>query len=465
MKFVDRAAELAFLERHFESNGSELIVIWGRRRVGKTRLLQEFARGHPLAYHLSVRTTAQDELGRLSTRLADFFDDDLLRAQPLTSYQALFAYLAGRPAPFGLVLDEFPYLVEASPELPSLLQAAWDERLSASGIKLILCGSSMAMMERSLLAPSAPLCGRRSGQWKVEPFGPAEVAEMLDQKLVQALETFAVVGGVPMYLEQLDPRADLGTNIRERILRKGELLYDEVGFLLRQELRQPRVYQAILAAIAQGAKKVAELGSKTGLDKANLSRYLAQLTELNLVRRDVPVTERLPHKSRKGLYRVADPFVRFWYRFVYPNLDLLELLQGDQVFAERIRPRLHQYISTCVEAPLADLFTAGPLSHLVPFQVRHAGRHWSHDAEFDLVLFDETRRQAFVGEVKWSLRPISPRHMGELNKRIQASRVFEDCRLTTALVSRSGFSSEPEATTSEIYVDLSAVDPTPAEPT
>jgi hypothetical protein len=138
--------------------------------------------------------------------------------------------------------------------------------------------------------------------------------------------------------------------------------YDEVGFLLRQELREPRVYQAILAAIAQGAEKIGELGSKTGLDKANLSRYLAQLAELNLVRRDVPVTERLPHKSRKGLHRVA------------------------------------------------DLFTAGPLSHLVPFQVRHAGRHWSRDAEFDLVLFDETRRQAFVGEVKWTRRPISPRH-------------------------------------------------------
>jgi AAA+ ATPase superfamily predicted ATPase len=456
MEFVDRQRELAFLDSHFKSQKAEFLVIWGRRRVGKTALLQSFVAKRPVAYHMAVRTTPADELRRLSARLAEFFADDLLRAQPMGSWEALFAYLAGRKGRFGLVLDEFPYLVEASPELPALLQEAWDTRLSKTGIRLIICGSSISMMERTLFAPSAPLFGRRTGQWKVQPFGPLELGLLLGGSLVERIELFSVIGGVPMYARLFDRRSDLATNIRKRILAKGEVLYEEVPFLLRQELREPRVYQAILAAVAAGAHRFSELSSKTGLNRANLVRYLAQLEELELVRREVPVTEEKPHKSRKGLYRIADPFVRFWYRYVYPNLDRLELQDAGRVLRERVLPDLHGFVAAGVEPILAELFRTGPLKKLVPFRVAHAGRHWSRTEEFDLVLFDQARERALIGEIKWSRKPVHPGLLADLRRRVEASRVFAGMRLTLALVSRSGFSPAPRTRRAERYVDLSA---------
>ncbi len=457
MEFVNRQTELRFLDSHFNRRGPGLLVIWGRRRVGKTALLQNFVEGKPVVFHMAVRTTPTDELRRISSRLAEFFDDDLLRAQPVGSWEALFSYLAGRRGRFGLVLDEFPYLVEASPELPTLLQEAWDNRLSKTGIKLILCGSSISMMERALLAPSAPLFGRRTGQWKVQPFGPPELGLLTGGSLVERIEAFSVIGGIPMYARLFDRRADLATNIRKRILTKGEVLYEEVPFLLRQELREPRVYQAILAAVAAGAHRFSELSSKTGLNRANLVRYLAQLEELELVRREVPVTEEKPHKSRKGLYRIADPFVRFWYRYVYPSLDRLELQDADGVFKERVLPDLHGFIAAGVEPILAELFRSGPLSKLVPFRVAHAGRHWSRTEEFDLVLFDRARERVMVGEVKWSRKPVNPDLLADLRRRVETSRVFSGKRTTLALVSRSGFKPAPRRRPAERYVDLSAV--------
>jgi len=456
MTFVDRKPEMAFLEEHFGRRGAGLLVIWGRRRVGKTALLQNFSAGKPVMYHMAVRTTPSDELRRVSDRLADFFDDDLIRAQPVGTWEALFAYLAGRTGRFGLVLDEFPYLVEASPELPTLLQESWDTRLSKTKIKLILCGSSISMMERALFAPSAPLFGRRTGQWKVQPFGPLELGLLTGGSLVERIETYSVIGGVPMYARLFDQRADLATNILKRILTKGEVLYEEVPFLLRQELREPRVYQAILAAVASGAHRFSELSSKTGLNRANLVRYLAQLEELELVRREIPVTEDKPHKSRKGLYRIAEPFVRFWYRYVYPNLDRLELQDATGVLKERVLPDLHDFIAAGVEPVLADLFRSGPLKKLVPFRVTQAGRHWSRTEEFDMVMFDQARERVMIGEVKWSRKPVHPRLLAELRRRVEASKVFAKKRITLALISRSGFRPVPIKKPSERYVDLSA---------
>ncbi len=456
--FVNRKKELAFLRSHYKTQQAEFLVIWGRRRVGKTLLLQQFAKGLPVLYHMAVRTTPRDELRRLSEQLAEFFDDPLLRSQAMTSWDTMFMYLASKKKKFGLVLDEFPYMVEASTHLPSLLQQAWDLHLSSTRIKLIVCGSSIAMMERTLFAPSAPLFGRRTGQWKVEPFGPVELGKITGGSLVDRIETYSVIGGVPMYARLFDSSASLLENIRDRILSKGEVLYQEVPFLLRQELREPRVYQAILAAISAGAEKFSELSSKTGLERANLTRYLAHLIEIGLVKREVPVTEDKPHKSRKGLYRVSDQFVRFWYNFVFPNLDLLEMGAVQEVIDKRISPKLHDYISRGIEPIMADLLRAGPLSHHVPFKVKFAGRHWSKNEEFDLVLFNEERNSALVGEIKWSRKPIDPRIMSGLRKRLEQTEIFKGVDLTYALVSRNGFQTRPTARKDERYIDLSQVE-------
>lgn len=469
--FVNRSQELSFLLDHLERPGASFLVLWGRRRVGKTTLLRELAHRAealdlPLLYHVGVRTTEPEALRRLSETLALGFNDPLLRVQPLSSWEALFTYLAGRARPFGLLLDEFPYLVECAPSLPTHLQAAWDGALRHTGIKLVLCGSSVAMMERTLLERGAPLHGRRTGQWKVEPFTPADVgalhaAEGARPGLVSVLEAFAVLGGIPLYARQHDPGRSLEETILKRILTRGEPLYEEVPFLLRQELREPRVYQAILSALAGGATSFGELSSKTGLERANLTRYLAQLETLGLLQREIPITEDRPHKSRKGIYRIADPFVRFWYRFVYPHLDRLELGEADAVLGRVVKPALPQYLSQAIEPLLPALFgPRGPsgLVGQVPFVPRFLGRHWSRTAELDLVLLDEGRQRAFIGELKWQRRPLSPGVMADLRGRVAREPALRDLELTYAVLSRSGFTRIPsDAPPDERYLDLGAV--------
>lgn len=441
--FVNRVLEVAFFDGILAGDRAELVLLYGRRRVGKTALLRHVAERAkiPVLYHVAAQTTRAEELGRLSGRMAEFFNDDLLRNQPLGNWEAVWIYV-GRKAvdPLGIMLDEFPYAVEGDSSLPSLLQHAWDQTLQRTRIKLILCGSSISMMERLGLSESGPLYGRRTGQWRLQPFGPEEFGLLWPAaNLADLLETYCVTGGNPMYVSRFEPGATLGENIRSQILRKGSMLYDEVPFLLREEVRDPRVYQAILAAAAGGARRFSELSSKTGLDKAHLTRYLAILSDLGIFNREVPVTERRPEKSRRGLYRVADPFVSFWYRFVFPNRDRLELGESDRVLREEVEPALDAYVSRTVEPHLGALFRTR-WRHLVPFEPAAAGRYWDREREIDWLILDRERRRAVAVEIKWSRRPVhAPRVAAELRAKTAAVPALEGCRVSHVLVSRAGF--------------------------
>lgn len=425
-----------------------MTVLWGRRRVGKTSLLRHFSQGKKILYHVGTLSTEKLALERLSAGAADFFQDPLLAIQPLTSWQAALTYLEQRALnekePWGIMLDEFPYLVESSPALPSLLQASWDSRLKNTGIKVVLCGSSIAMMESLFFSHKAPLYGRRTGQWKVEPFAVLDLGLMHPSRtVVELLELHCVVGGMPMYAERFSSDSTLLESIGREILSKGEVLYGEVPFLLREELREPRVYQSILAAIAGGAHKFGELSSKTGLDGGHLTGYLATLSELGLTRREVPVTEPRPDKSKRGRYQIADPFVRFWYRFVYPNLSRLEMGEVEAVLRGLVAPALHDYVSAHVEEPIAALVRNGPLSRHVPFPVDAVGRHWSATEELDIVALDQEAGQAFVAEVKWSREPVRPGLGADLLRRIEGCQALRGKQIIPALISRSGFTGRP----------------------
>ena len=238
---------------------------------------------------------------------------------------------------------------------------------------------------------------------------------------------------------------------------RGEPLYEEVPFLLREELREPRVYFAVLASLAAGARKFGELSSKVGLDRANLSRYLAVLADLGLVKSGVSVTEPSPDKSRKGLYRIADPFLATWFALVHPHRDELERGLVDEVMESRILPRLHGYISLAVEPVLRELLSSGVAADLVPFRAAHRGRHWSPTAELDIVLLDEARQHAFIAEVKWVRDRASTALLDDLRDRVAREPVFQGMSCTFALVSRSGFAGRRKLASDERLVDLSSM--------
>lgn len=457
--FVDREEELAFFGRAFSRKSAELLILFGRRRVGKTALLQQFVQksAMPILYHVAVQTTVKEELARFSSRLSDFFKDPLPTLHPFETWPGVLEYLGqrAREKPFGWVLDEMPYAVEGERSLPSLLQAAWDGALRRTGIKIVLCGSSIGMMEEIGILPTSPLFGRRTGQWKLEPLNPEALAELWPAKnLADALEVYGILGGCPLYATKFDPGLAVLDNIRDRILTKGEFLYDEVPFLLREEVRDARVYQAILASIALGARKFSELSSKTGLDRAHLTRYLSILAELGLVRREVPVTETLPHKSRKGLYRIEDPFVAFWYRYSFPHRDLLDMGKSQAVLDETVRPTLDSHLSTVLEPFIGSLFRSR-WRRRVPFDPGPMGRYWSDKEELDWVILDRGRTKALVAEIKWTRDPIGGRRvLDDLRQRVLACEALRGLETTHAVIARAGFADRPRARPGEVFLDL-----------
>jgi len=440
MVFVDRHQELEILGSHLDRPGASLFVLYGRRRVGKTALLRRAIADRPnVAYHVGTRSTPVEEFARLSATLADRWHNPLLAAQPLGSISAFCAFLESCSRTNAIiVLDEFPYLAETDSSLPGSLQALWDRSLSDGALKIVVCGSSITMMESTFFAAHAPLFGRRTGQMQLGPLPTRAVAELFPNRApAEIVEIVALFGAIPGYLQRLTPELSPADNIRRNLVVPGEPLYEEVPFLLREELREPRVYAAILSVIAGGARKFGEISSKVGLDKANLTRYLSILASLGLVEREVPVTEVRPDKSRKGLYRVADPFVSTWYALVHPLRDRIEAGEGETLWRD-VATRIEQCLPHAVEPVVRDLFLE-TCSDRIPFEVAYRGRHWSNVAEYDAVYLDAERRRAFVVETKWGKNPVPASTLDELRRTVAADPSLAGFECTCAVLSRAGF--------------------------
>ena len=455
---IDREQELRFLMERAGGSQAELVVMWGRRRLGKTTLLKALCEAHPAIYFLATQAPAQEQLRRLSTAFADFFRDPLLERTTLPSWEDAFSYLARNARSRTiLAVDEFPYLVEADHSVPSRFQFGWDEHLAKNpNLMLILNGSSLAMMEQHVLGSKSPLYGRRTGQWRIEPFSLLQFWKFFPHRpLTDIVEAYTVVGGVPFYALQFDPAASLAQNVTRRILSKGAVLYEEVPFLLREEVREPRSYFPILAAISAGSRKFGEISSKTGFDKANLGKYLATLQELRLIRREVPITEPDPGKSRKGLYAIEDPFTDFWLRYVWPNLAALEMDHGKEVWERHIAPDFPNYVARRCERIVSDLLRQPAIRQWLGFEAAVIGKYWDPKTELDIVALDRDGRQAAIGEVKWTKRPVgsdAARKLRAQADNVEALRSFSKRFL---LFSRAGFTENLRACTQD---DMCLVD-------
>lgn len=417
--FADRAQELRVLKERLGSRAAEFMIIYGRRRVGKTELIRTFLKGKSHLYYLADRRTEAEQLEIVSSLLGEYFEDDVVLAQPLKTWDLVFRYIETRLKPkerFVLVLDEFPYLVETTPALPSILQRHWDQHLKTRNVFVVLCGSSMSFMEKEILSHKSPLYGRRTGQLEILPFGYREARQMLpDLSVTDLIEFYSVFGGIPAYLECIDPEETLWTNIEREIFPSDRFLHNEVHFLLMEELRTPRIYFAILRALALGRTRVNDIVQLTGLDRGVVGKYLDNLMELRIVERKVPVTEH-PTKSRKGIYRIQDHYFRFWFRYIYPHVTYLEEGRYETVL-QRIRRDFPTFVGTAFEEVCRDFLRAS--RERMPVQWTSLGSWWDKEEEIDIVAGDDSGNY-LLGECKWS------------NK-----KVGTDIYLT--LVERSGF--------------------------
>lgn len=458
---IDREAELAILEERYRSGQAELFVLYGRRRVGKTELLRAFCVGKRHVFFVADQASAANHLAAFSQAAWALAHDYTSESFTFPTWDAMLEFIAEQSRErLIVVLDEFTYLTAADSALPSVLQRWWDARLSRTQLMLVLCGSYIGLMERQTLTHRSPLFGRRTGQWLLEPLElPAAAHFFPDYSPDDAIQAFAILGGTPAYLLKFDDNRSVLENIAAEVLRRGTFLYEEPRFRLIEELREPRNYFSILRAIAQGKARLNEIAQAARIgDLATTNKYLSVLRDLRLVERAVPVTDPNPEKSKKGIYRLADEFFRFWFRFVYPNRTLLEEGQLDFVLRTRVVPQLEDFTAPAFEE-MARRFV-WQLARLgkLPFVPEQVGGWWSPTAEADVVAINRAERVLLVGECKWASRPVGQNVLNDLKQRAKLLEGEADwSQVYYALFSRNGF------TDSLIHSPLPALLATPAD--
>ena len=446
--FVNRESEIQSLLERTTSNKGELVIVYGRRRIGKTELLRKaFAKGRTI-YFVADLGADQDQRRRLSEEVNLSHPNPLLQAETPPGWDSLLRYiisLADKDR-IVLVLDEFPYLCSSDPAFPSVLQRIWDEVGKDSKLYLILCGSFISFMEREVLGHKSPLYGRRTGQLLVHPLLLPTLKEFFrGYSPEERIMAYAILGGVPAYLIQFNDKLFIRQNIERQILKPTAFLHDEVRFILMEELRDPKHYLSILQAIAFGNTRMNDIVQRTGIERGPVSKYLSVLQDLRLIEREIPVTEKHPEKSRKGIYRLSDNFFRFWFRFVLPYKS--RLVEGGErkVLEEEILPHLDNFIGQVFDKICVEIFRYLVDGEKIKVGYDRAGRWWNGNEEIDLVAVAGDK-PVFAAECKWSKRPVGIDILKELRRKVSLiSSEGPKADLRLGLFSRSGFTKEIEA--------------------
>ncbi|AGB37025.1 ATP-binding protein [Natronococcus occultus] len=436
MTFYDRDDELTALNTAFKSSGHAFSVVYGRRRVGKTALLKEFCSGHDHIYFLAAQEAEHRQREKFVEQVADAFDDRIPR---IDGWDDAFEYLGEKLATdtVVVVIDEFPYLVDENDSLPSYLQSFVDEHLQDTDSMLVLCGSSVSTMESEVLGHESPLYGRRTGQLDLQPFSFQQAREAIGYDIGDAIRSYSVTGGTPMYLTLFDYDDSLATNIQTRILSPTAVLYNEPEFLLRTELRNPARYMSILEAVALGHTTPNEISGATGIDSGPLSKYLQTLRRLRLIDRKIPVTASAK-KSKRSRYHVADEFLRFWFRFVEPNRSSIE--EAPQVvFEGTIEPNLSTHTARTFEDICQEAIWEGiRQENLEPYS--EVGPWWYGETEIDIVGLAPGDDRILLAECKWTNEPVGHALVDDLRSKTENVRWGSPNRDEQfALFSKSGF--------------------------
>ncbi len=415
MKFVDREAELNALERLWKKESPEFFVIYGKRRVGKTELIKQFMKNKPHIYFLAEKISEPENLKILGNLVGEHFDDSILVAKGFDSWSIAFEYLGKKIKQRTiLVIDEFPYLAEVNKGISSIFQAGWDEYLKNTPIFLILCGSSIAMMENEVLAHKSPLFGRRTGQMLLKTFNFKQASMFFPNlSFEEVLPYYSILGGNPSYLNRIDQQKSWKENLIDQFLYPTSPLYNEVEFLLQEELREPRNYFAILKAIAFNKTKIGEIVNETGFEKSFLHKYIFVLEDLQIIEKEVPVTEKNPLKSRKGIYKLQDQFFKFWFKYILPNKSRIEEGKINYVL-NLVKEDLNSLTAENYERVACEIINERENEIFIFDRV---GRWWDKNEEIDLVALNESENKILFGEVKWSNKPVGINVYEDLKRR------------------------------------------------
>jgi len=414
MEFINRERELSALSNWWKERGPHLIILYGKRRIGKTELIKQFIRGKPSIYFLADRVNERDNLKMLSKKIGGFFNDRHIEDSGIDEWYHLFGYLKGKKKKIALAIDEFPYLVESNKAISTVFKKGWDEYLKDTDIFLILSGSSIGMMETETLAYKAPLYGRRSGQILLRALRFEDFKKFFPgYKFDDLLRMHTITGGIPAYILQFGRNKPVRNVLEKRIFDTTGYLHNEIEFILKEELREPRTYLSILRAISLGKRKFGEIVNETGLQKNIIMKYLHVLEDLHITKKDVPVTEKSPMRSKKGLYSLQDEFFVFWFNYIFPFKSELELGRYDNVLLE-LDKTFNSLVSMNYEKIAIEILI-GYSKKIFP--VLKAGRWWDSNDEIDIVALNERENKILFGEVKWSSKKVGTDIYEELKRK------------------------------------------------
>jgi len=408
-RFVDREMEMDTLQSEYNRNGSSLVILYGRRRVGKTTLITEFIKNKNALFFLASEESESQNRISFKEKAAEYIDSDLLRNASVSNWDAIFKAIMDhrfdtKPV---IVIDEFQYLGKTNPAFPSVFQRIWEEQLKNKSVMVILCGSLISMMESQTLAYGSPLYGRRTAQIRLKQIPFRYYHEFFPRRSQKELiEMYSVTGGVPKYIELFSESSNIYNAIQTCVLNRSGYLYDEPHFLLQQEVSEIGSYFSIIKAIAAGNQKLSAIASVLEIKSTSLTKYLKTLIDLDILEREVPVTEENPEKSKRGLYKIKDNYIRFWFAFVYPNRSFLES-GNDRIVMDKIRKGLitnhtaFVYEDVCREQ-MWELNADGTW----PFNFSKIGRYWDSQTEIDIAALDPEGDNLILGECKYWNEPV-----------------------------------------------------------
>ena len=447
---IGRENELSTLNNIYKKNKFECVIMYGRRRVGKTTIINEFVKNKKNIFYAALSSNSNDNLKALSIELRKYLhqSDKSIYAD----YEAIFdtIYEISKKERIIFVIDEFPYLAEAEKKITSLLQHYIDKKFKNTKLFIILCGSSMSFMEKKVLSEKSPLFGRRTAQIKIEPLDYKKTS-LFNKKI--SLENNALVygitGGVPHYINELNVKNGIKSAILENILSSSSYLFGEPENILRQELREPNNYNAIITQIANGATKLSEISDKARIDMPQCSKYINILIKLDILKKNHPI---IGISKKKSFYKLKDFLFRFWYYFVQPNMTLINSRKVDKAYNEVIASYISNYMGEIFEEMCKQYLLY--YDKTLPIDILDIGEWWGHDKinnkeiQIDIVATSPKNNNSqdvsmIVGSCKWTNEKVGISELNLLKEytsvMLQTLKNSKDIKVYYYLFSKSGF--------------------------
>lgn len=377
--FYCREEELRTMNKRYKKGRFECVVIYGRRRVGKTALINEFCKGKPTVYFSALNASSQENLEALSKAIYTCQNPDSTSTPTYRSYEDALEAITEMAMEKRLVfvIDEYPYLAKAEKSISSRLQHIIDHSWQDSRIYLILCGSSMSFMEYQVLGYESPLYGRRTAQFKIQALTYREITEFHPElKAADQALLYGVTGGIPHYINKLDVENNLDEALLENLFSTSSYLFEEPENLLKQELREPAIYNSVISAIAAGASHSNEISTKVGVESGVCAKYLKVLLDLGILKKETPITEK---SGKKTIYVIDDNFFRFWYRFVPRNMSVISAGRMRLVYEQAVKRFYPDYMGLVFEKMCQEYLLR--YAKDLPILLSNVGQWWGTDSK------------------------------------------------------------------------------------